>query len=317
MQFNTSNMLLREVNCEVLNQLAENDPRIIVMDSDLMNASALSNFQKNNPTRFVNCGIQEANMVGVAGGLSSMGMIPVIHSFAAFAGRRVVDQVFMSGVYAKQNIKIIGTDPGACNAGNGGTHMALEDVGIMRSMPGICIVDPTDETMLRSILPDVVHTYGVFYIRLFRKTKVKVYEDGTKFTIGKAHIARNGSDITIIASGALMVPEALKAAEQLEADGYSARVIDMFTIKPLDTEAVITSAQETGAILTAENHNILNGLGSAVAEVLAENKLAVPFARIGFNDTFGETGDLEFIKEKYGIDAAQIYKRAKELILSK
>lgn len=295
MEFAKSSLLLREVNSQVLMQLAEQDGRIVLLDADLMNASAFHQFADRYPDRIFNCGIAESNMIGVAGGLSAVGMIPVAHSFACFASRRVADQIFMSGVYAGQNIKIIGTDPGACNTANGGSHMALEDIGILRSLAGTTIVDPTDETMLRSILPQIIQAPGVSYIRLYRKTNLKIYPDGTAFILGKAHTVRMGSDVAIIAEGPVMVPEALKAAELLEDAGISARVIDLFTIKPLDAEAVTAAARETGAVLTAENHSVYNGLGSAVAEVLAERRLAVPFGRIGFRDVTGETADVPYI----------------------
>lgn len=317
MEFATSSLLLREVNCQVLVELARKDPRIVVLDADLMNASGLSKFREEFPDRAFNCGIQECNMVGVAGGLSAAGMIPLVHSFAAFAGRRAVDQVFLAGVYARQNMKILGTDPGSCGAGNGGSHMALEDIGIMRSMAGITILDPADEVQLRSILPQVMAAPGVHYIRLYRKTRRRIYDGGIEFTLGKSHVTREGSDITIIAEGAVMVPEALLAAELLEQDGIQARVVDMFTIKPLDRDAVVRAARETGAVLTAENHNIYNGLGSAVAEVLAEERLAVPFGRIGFHDTVGETADMDFIMKKFGLDCHTIAARAKDLAAAK
>ncbi|MDR1636848.1 MAG: transketolase family protein [Treponema sp.] len=317
MIFKTSPRLLREANCGILRTLARQDPRIVVLDADLMNSSGFSEFKKEFPGRAFDCGIQEANMTGVAGGLSSMGMIPVIHSFASFASRRMTDQVFMSGVYAGQNIKILGTDPGAANAANGGTHMALDDTGIMRSLPGITIVSPSDEVMLAGILPQIIFTPGVFYVRLVRKTNTLIYDSGASFTLGKAHTVREGKDLTIFAEGAIMVPEALRAAELLEREGISARVVDMFTLKPLDSGAVLAAARETGAVLTAENHSILNGLGSAVAEVLAENRLALPFCRIGFKDTCGENGSLDYIMEKYGIGAAHIAAAGKRLAAGK
>lgn len=317
MEFAKSNLLLREVNSEVLMQLAEQDDRIVLLDADLMNASAFNKFAGRYPDRIFNCGIAESNMIGVAGGLSAVGMIPVTHSFACFASRRAADQIFMSGVYAGQNIKMFGTDPGACNTANGGSHMALEDIGILRSLAGTTIVDPTDEAVLRSILPQIIEAPGVCYIRLYRKTNLKIYPDGTSFTLGKAHTVRPGNDITIIAEGPVMVPEALKAAEQLEDAGISARVVDMFTIKPLDAETVAAAARETGAVLAAENHSIYNGLGSAVAEVLAEHRLAVPFGRIGFRDVIGETADVPYILKKFGLDAQAIAARAKELVALK
>lgn len=317
MEFKQSSSLLREVNSEVLIQLAEQDPRIVLLDADLMGASAFSLFAKRFPERCFNCGIAESNMLGVAGGLSAAGLIPVVHSFACFASRRVADQVFMSGVYGGQTIKIIGTDPGACNTGNGGSHMALEDVGIFRSMSQVTIVDPSDETMLRSVLPQIMAKPGVDYLRLYRKTKRKIYAEDTCFTLGKAHLARPGRDVTIIAEGAVMVPEALEAAERLEQEGISAQVLDMFTIKPLDREAVVAAARETGAVLTAENHSVSNGLGSAVAEVLAEERLGVPFARIGFREAIGETANIPYILKKFQMDTAAMVQAAHALVEAK
>lgn len=317
MEFKQSDRLLREANSEVLIQMAEEDSRIVLLDADLMGASAFSLFAKRFPHRCFNCGIAESNMLGVAGGLSAAGLIPVVHSFACFASRRAADQVFMAGVYGGQTIKIIGTDPGACNTANGGSHMALEDIGIFRSMTGVTIVDPTDEAMLTCILPQLMKKPGVDYLRLYRKTKRKVYADGTSFTLGKAHLARDGHDLTIIAEGALMVPEALEAAERLEQEGIQARVLDMFTVKPLDREAVILAARETGAILSAENHSVCNGLGSAVAEVLAEERLAVPFARIGFREAIGETANVPYVMKKFGMDAASMVQAAHKLIEAK
>lgn len=309
-----SKKMLRDALCDALCNIASRDSRIAVLDSDLINSSGLGKFMEEFPERTFDCGIQEANMIGVAGGLSMTGWIPFVHSFASFASRRVADQVFLAGIYNKQNIKIIGSDPGIINCPNGGTHMGFEDIGIMRSMPGVTIVDPTDETMLVSILPEIIDTAGVFYIRLFRKTKVKIYNEGTRFSIGKAHLAREGSDVTLIASGAAMVPEALDAAEKLQERGISARVVDMFTIKPLDTAAVVAAARETRAVVSIENHNIYGGLGSAVAEALAENQCSVPFRRIGFPDTVGETGTLDYMKQHFGLDSESIVRTALELL---
>lgn len=317
MEFDKSEFALREVNCNVLIDLAKDNQNIVVLDSDLLNASGLIAFQKKHPERTFNCGIQECNMVGVAGGLSAMGFIPVIHSFAAFASRRAVDQVFMSGVYSNQNIKILGSDPGVCGSSNGGSHMALEDIAIMRAMPNMMIIDPTDETMLKAILPQIINTYGMCYIRLYRKTQCKVYKDDTQFELGKAQLAKDGTDVTIIAEGSITTPESLKAAESLHKEGYDVRVLDMFTISPLDTESIIKAAKETGAIVSVENHNINNGLGSAIAEVLAENRLAIPFTRLGFKNSLGETADIEFLSKKHGIDSVSIANAARQLMKEK
>ena len=314
MEFYPSNEMLREVNCNEIVRMAKENDKIVVLDADLMSSSGFGKFMEAFPERSINCGVQEANMVGIAGGLSIVGFKPIIHTFASFAGRRAVDQVFMAGVYNKQNIIIIASDPGVINGANGGTHMGFEDIGIMRSMPNITIIDLTDEVMLKSILPQIINTDGMYYVRLFRKTKTRIYDENVSFTLGKAHIAKDGDDLTLIAEGAAMVPEALKAAELLEAKGISTRVVDMFTIKPIDEEVIVQAAKETKAIITIENHNIHGGLGSAVAEVIAKNNCNVLFKSIGFPDTFGETGTIDYIIKKYGLDCETIAEASYQLL---
>ncbi len=310
----TSKHMLREINSMELIRLAEADPDIFVLDADLMSSSGLKAFAGKYPDRAVNCGIQEANMMGVAGGLSAVGFIPVVHSFAAYAVRRTLDQIFMAGCYNQQNIKIIGTDPGVCSAANGGTHMTFEDIAIMRALPGITIVDPTDEVMLKSLLPQIIQAHGVAYIRLFRKNKRVIYRDDTEFTLGKAQVVRPGTDITIIAEGPLMVFEAIQAAEKLEAQGISAQVVDVVSLKPLDEQLILETAAKTGAVLTAENHSITGGLGSAVAELLADHRLGIPFGRIGFPEMVGETGTVDYILQRFGMTHAEIAAHAITLV---
>ncbi len=314
MQMMNSSQMLREVLCDILCGIAKDDSRLVVLDSDLMNSSGMKKFAEKFPERFINTGIQEANMIGVAGGFSLEGFIPVTHSFASFAGRRAVDQVFMAGCYNRQNIKMIGSDPGLINCPNGGTHMGLEDIGIMRSITGIVILDITDEVMLRQILPEIIRTDGMFYIRIFRKTKQKIYSGDELFSIGKGKVVIPGKDITIIAEGPVMVSEAMKAADILKEKGIQARVVDMFTIQPIDSELIISSAQETKAILTVENHNRRGGLGSAVSEVLAENGIGVPFVRMGFPEKFGITGTLDYTLKTFGLDSFAIVKHAEQLL---
>lgn len=310
------NIEMRNVYCEVLTELANKDARVTALDADLMSSSGMADFASKFPDRFINVGIQEANMIGVAAGLSAAGMIPYAHSFAAFASRRDFDQVFVSCAYAKLNVKIIGSDPGITAAYNGGTHMALEDIGLMRTIPGMVIIEPADGNMLRKILPQINASYGVHYIRMFRKQKFSVYNENQKFTIGKASIVSDGKDITFISSGGICLQECLKASHMLSEAGYTTRIIDMFTIKPIDQDAVLRAAAETGAIVTIENHNILNGLGSAVAEVLAEN-VKVPFRRIGIPDQFGEVGSIPFLVGKFGLNADRIYRTALDVISQK
>lgn len=306
---------MRDAYCQTLIELAKTNNKIVVLDADLMHAMGMIPFLEKYPERTYNCGIQEANMVGVAAGLSATGKVPYAHTFGVFASRRVCDQVFESGAYAKLNVRVIGSDPGVTAAFNGGTHMAFEDMGIMRTIPEMTVIEPTDSTMIIDIVKQTASIYGMFYIRLVRKNVVKIYEEGSTFQIGKAVQLRDGKDVTIIANG-ILVAESLKAADELAKEGISARVLDMFTLKPIDKEAIIRCAQETGAIVTAENHNIINGLGSAVAEVLVENKL-VPMERIGANDVFGEVGPLDYLKERFGLTADTIVMKVKKVIARK
>ncbi|MEG2018581.1 MAG: transketolase C-terminal domain-containing protein [Clostridium sp.] len=267
------------------------------------------------PNQFIDVGIQEANAVGVACGLSATGFVPFMHSFAPFVTRRACDQIFISGSYSKSNVKLIGSDPGVMAAFNGGTHMPFEDVAIMRSFPEMTIVEPSDTVIAKELFKEVAKQYGMHYIRFTRKNAAKLYEEGSTFEIGKGNIIKDGTDVTIIASG-IMVEEGLKAVELLKAEGIVARLIDMFTIKPIDSDLIIKSAKETGAIVTAENHSVINGLGAAVAEVVMA-KCLVPMERVGVQDRFGQVGDVEFLKKEYGLTAEEIANKAKIAIARK
>lgn len=303
---------MRAVFAEVIEEMAQEDKRVIYLDCDLMNSIGMANYWKENPDRAINCGIQEANMIGTAAGMSATGLIPFTHTFGPFATRRVMDQVFVSAAYAKLNVKIIGSDPGITATLNGGTHMPLEDMGMMRCVPEVTIVEPTDSVMLADLLRTAKDTYGVFYIRLSRKKADKIFKDGSRFEIGKAARIREGRDATIIATG-ICVAEAIKAAEILEKDGLSVAVLNMFTLKPIDQEAVIEAAKQTGAIVTAENHNIINGLGSAVAEVIAEN-IYCPLERVGAKDRFGEVGDMGYLMKALEMGADDIVKAVRKAV---
>lgn len=306
---------MRAVFAKVIADMAEEDSRVIYMDCDLMNSIGMAKYWKEHPDRAINCGIQEANMIGTAAGMSATGLIPFTHTFGTFASRRVMDQVFISAAYAKLNVKMIGSDPGITATLNGGTHMPLEDIGMMRCVPEITIVEPADSVMLEDILRKAKDTYGVFYIRLSRKVSEKIYKDSSTFEIGKAAKLREGKDATIFATG-ICVADALKAAEMLAEEGIEVAVSNMFTIKPIDKEAVIEAAKATGAIVTAENHNITNGLGSAVAEVLAEN-IGCPLERIGAKDRFGEVGDMNYLKKAMGMTVEDIAAAVKKAIARK
>lgn len=306
---------LRKEFCETLISMAEQDNRVVVLDADLMNAAGTKPFRAAFPERTFDCGVQEANMVGVAAGLSSRGFIPFTHTFGPFAARRACDQIFMSCAYAKQNVKVVGSDPGITAALNGGTHMPFEDMGIMSTIPEMAVVEPCDAVSVREVTKLAKETYGTWYIRLHRKEAPVIYEDGTEFEVGKAHLLREGKDVTIIAIGYL-VAEALKAAEELEKEGISARVLDMWCLKPLDEEAVLAAASETGAIVTAENHNIRNGLGSAVASVLALHQ-PVPVEMVGVQDEFGEVGKVPYLAERFKLTAEEIVNKSRKALARK
>jgi transketolase len=300
--------MMRDTFCRVLTGLAEKNENIVALDADLMSSSGMKPFMQAYPGRFINCGIAEANMVGVAAGLSAMGYVPFAHTFGTFATRRVCDQIFMSAAYAKLNVRIIGTDPGVCAAYNGGTHMPLEDMAVLRAIPGMILIEPTDSVMLENILPKIADKYGVYYIRLNRKNAVGVYEPGSTFDIGKGSLLRDGDNVTLFASG-IMVAEALEAARLLDEKGVSARVVNLFTWKPADTELILESARKTGAVVTCENHNVVGGLGSAVAETLVKSR-PVPVEMIGVQDEFGEVGPEDFLRARFKLNAADIAEAA-------
>lgn len=307
------------VYAETLFEIIKANPKVVEVEADLGRAilgpDILEKIRTGYPAQFVDCGIQESNMIGIAAGLSAAGRIPYAHTFAAFASRRVADQVFVSGCYSRANIRIVGTDPGVTAAFNGGTHMPFEDIGIYRSFPEMTILEPTDTVMLAWMLRELAKTYGMFYLRLLRKNPTRIYKTDETFTLGKAKELRDGSDVTIIAGG-IMVAEALRAAGTLAAEGISARVLDMFTVKPLDEKAVVKAARETGAVVTAENHNMKGGLGSAVAEVLATGVYA-PLEMVGVRDIFGEVGPVDYLMTRFGLTASNIVDSAKKAIARK
>ena len=295
---------LREVFSELLIEHAEKDERICYLEADLMMASGTGGFKKRFPERTLNVGVAEANMIGVAAGISTLNMIPFTHSFTPFATRRCCDQVTLSVSYAKNNVKMIGSDPGITAMLNGGTHMSMEDVAIMRNIPGMCIVEPIDGVQLQSLFPQIIEHDGPVYIRLLRREAKPVYQEGDTFELGKAKVIASGKDVTIFASG-IMVHEALEAKKILAEKGIEAGLVDIHTIKPLDCGTVIREAKKSGAVVTAENHSIINGLGSAISECLSEN-YPVPIKRVGVMDHFGEVGMQDFLAEKYGLTAKEI-----------
>lgn len=316
----TESVTMGSAYASTLLELMKESPMVMEIEADLgrslLGADMAELLKRDYPRQYVDCGVQEANMMSVAAGLSAMKRIPFIHTFAAFASRRIADQAFLSGCYAGANVRIVGSDPGIAAQYNGGTHMPFEDISIYRAYPEMTILDPADTTALKAVMRKTAEKYGMYYIRLFRKNAVKIYEENEEFQIGKAKLLRNGKDVTIIASGAVMIPEALDAADQLAEEGIEARVLDMFTVKPLDCEAVRAAAEETGAIVTAENHNVYNGLGSAVADVLVSDCYA-PLEKVGVQDRFGEVGPMSYLKETLHLTAKDIADAAKRAIARK
>ncbi|BBM45615.1 transketolase family protein [Leptotrichia trevisanii] len=303
---------MRKVYSSKLGELMGKHNEIVALEADLMNAITTDKIQKEYPERVINCGIMEANMIGIAAGMSIAGKYPFAHTFTAFASRRCFDQLFMSGAYQKNNIKVIASDAGVTAVYNGGTHMSFEDMGIMRGLANTVVMEVTDATMFENILEQVATKDGFYWIRTIRKNAATIYEKGSTFEIGKGNLLKDGKDITLIANG-IMVSEALKATEKLEKEGRSVAVIDMFTLKPIDKKLIKKYAQKTGKILTCENHSIHNGLGSAVAEVITETGNA-KLKRIGIKERFGQVGSLDFLMNEYELTAEHIYRAAMELL---
>lgn len=299
----------------VIRKLCEEDPDVIYLDADLMSCIGTTGWAHDNPERGIDCGIAEANMIGIASGLAVAGFKPFVHSFGPFASRRCFDQAFLSAAYAGNHITILGSDPGVCAMYNGGTHMPFEDVALYRAVPNATVIDVTDTAMLESVFQQAKDMSGLVYIRSGRKDCYKVYADGCELPVGKAVCLREGADVTIVAAG-IMVREALQAAQLLEEEGIEATVLDMFTIKPIDAETLLEHARRTGAVVTAENHNKIGGLYSAVCETLAET-CPVPVEWIAVPDVFGEVGSQEFLMEKLGLTARDICEKAKKSIARK
>ena len=304
-------MEMRAMYAQCLGELMERDEKLVLLDADLSKACGTFPLRKRFPDRIYDCGVAEQNMISIAAGLASYGYKPWAESFAPFATRRVCDQIAISVCYAKRNVKIVGTDPGIAAELNGGTHMSLEDMGVVRSIPGLVIFEPTDTVQLKAAMP-VLHAYeGPVYMRMNRKEFPTVFPEGYRFDLFKADLLRAGTDVTILAAG-FMVSESLQAAETLAAEGISCEVINVHTIKPIDRETILASAKKTGVIVTAENHNVIGGLRSAVLEALAHDP--VPVWAVGAEDRFGEVGKLPYLKEALGLNAAHLAAVVREAV---
>ncbi len=305
---------MRAAYAETLISLVDEGFDIVVLEADLMRATGTGVFAKRFPDRAVNVGVAEANLVGIASGLSAGGKIPFAATFACFASRRAYDQFFLSANYAGLNVKLVGTDPGVTAAFNGGTHMPFEDLALMRAIPRLTIAEPSDPVSVAALVRLAASTYGCFYLRLPRKPAPFLYDNEENFSIGSSKVLRKGKDIVLVAMGGVMVNEALKAADLLAADGIEASVIDALWLAPLD-EATILEHASCGRIVTCENHRVTGGLGSAVAELIAEKSPGVRLARIGVAaHLFGEVGTQDWLAERFQLTAPHIAQAARRLI---
>ncbi len=305
----------REAYGAALAEFGAKYENLVVFDADLAEATKTIKFKKAFPERFFDCGIAEGNMVSVAAGLATTGKIPFVSSFAMFSAGRAFEQIRNSVAYPHLNVKIGATHAGISVGEDGATHQCLEDIALMRSIPGMTIINPADATEARLAVEAAINFDGPVYLRFGRLAIPVIFDDSYKFEIGKGVKLTDGNDVTIVATG-LMVHEAITAAELLKNEGINARVINIATIKPLDKEIILNAAKETGAIVTAEEHNIIGGLGSAVCELLAE-ELPTPVVRVGTNDVFGRSGKVPPLMEMYGLTANNLVAKAKEAIAKK
>ena len=303
----------RESFGEAVTALAAENPDIVVLDADLAEATKTCIFEKKYPERFIDCGIAEGNMIGIAAGLAACGKIPFAASFAMFSAGRAFEQVRNSVGYPHLNVKIAGSHAGISTGEDGATHQCCEDIALMRTIPGMVVLNPADHYEMLAAVKAAAQHNGPVYLRLGRLAVESVNNnDDYQFEIGKGITLRQGEDITVIATG-LMVGEALKAVDSLAAQGVHARLIDMHTIKPLDEELVRKAAKETGRIVTVEEHNIIGGLGEAVAACVAES-CPVPVTRIGVNDVFGHSGPAVDLLKEFGLCAENIEATVKKVL---
>lgn len=303
----------RESYGNALAQYGAEYPNLVVLDADLAAATKTGVFKKAFPDRHIDCGIAECNMTGIAAGLATCGKIPFISSFAMFAAGRNFEQVRNSIGYPHLNVKIGATHAGITVGEDGATHQCNEDIALMRTIPGMTVIVPSDDVEAKAAVKAAIEIEGPVFLR-FGRAAVPVINDKPdyKFEVGKGVLLREGTDVTIVACG-ITVSSALEAAEMLAADGVSAEVINIHTVKPLDKDIIIASAKKTGKVVTAEEHSVIGGLGSAVCDCLSEN-LTTPVLKIGMQDIFGESGTAAALVEKYGLDGKGIYAKVKEYV---
>ena len=303
----------REAYGKALAALANTNENIVVLDADLSKSTKTADFKAVAPEKFFNMGIAEGNMMGVAAGLSTCGKVPFVSTFAMFAAGRAFEQIRNSICYPKLNVKVCATHAGLTVGEDGASHQAIEDISLMRSVPNMVVINPADDIETEAAIKAVAEMEGPCYVRLGRMAVSRVNDETNyNFVIGKGITLAEGNDVAIIATG-IMVEAALEAKEELAKEGINTRVINIHTIKPIDEELIIKAAKETGVIVTAEEHSVIGGLGSAVAEVVSEN-CPVPVLRVGVKDTFGESGKPNELLEKYGLTSNDIVNKVKKAL---
>lgn len=303
----------REAYGKALVKLSKLNDKVVVLDADLSKSTKTAEFKAVAPERFINMGISEGNMMGVAAGLATCGKIPFASSFAMFAAGRAFEQIRNSICYPKLNVKVCATHAGLTVGEDGATHQSVEDISLMRSIPNMVVINPSDAVETEAAILAIAAYEGPCYVRLGRLAVETINDENNyKFEIGKGITLSEGNDVTIVATG-MMVQLALEAKKELSKDGINARIVNIHTIKPIDGELLVKAAKETGAIVTAEEHSIIGGLGSAVSEVVAEG-YPVPVVKVGIKDTFGESGKPDQLLEKYGLTVESIVNSAKRAI---
>ena len=302
----------RESYSKALIELGNNTSNVVVMDADLAGATKTGAFKKEFPERFFNVGIAEANLINTAAGISTMGLVPFVSTFAMFASGRAYEQVRNTVGYPHLNVKICATHGGISVGADGASHQCCEDFGLMRTIPGMTVMCPSDDVEARKMVQAAYEMEGPVYIRFGRSATPVYHDEDFQFEIGKGELLKGGNDVAIIANG-ILVPEAVKAAQELAAEEIDARVINMATIKPIDKDIVLAAAKECGKIVTVEEHNIIGGLGEAVCALLAE-EYPVPVKRIGVNDEFGHSGEAGELLEQFGLCASNIKAQVKALL---
>jgi len=313
----TAEVSMNKVLGDCFQEFITDTSDIYIIDADLgINRLLTEDFIEQNPGRYINAGIAEANMIGLACGMSANGKRPFVHTFGFLASKRALDQVYMSGAFNMQSVNIVAIFPGILADVNGGTHMTFEDIAIMRTIPGMTVVEPADMVQGKEMLRQAADLHGMVYLRWDRVGNQRFYEPGSQFEIGKAIQLREGNDATICAAGNLCLEQSIIAADLLAEQGIEARVLDMFSLKPLDTLTIHKAIDDTGALITVENHSVIGGLGACVASTMSQYRYA-PIEMVGIQDEFGEVGTVKDLQVRYGLTAVNIVAAVKKAIMRK